>query len=202
MSAGDGLVIRELIVVEGAHDRDRVQKAVRADVIVTGGSRMARSALGVLERAYRVRGLIIFTDPDAAGEQIRRRLRERFPLASHAFLPRADAWHDGDIGVENASPDAIRTALSRVRAVRELRTPVFTWDEIVGAGLTGTSDAARRRAELGARLGIGYANAKTFWHRLNELDVTREEYRAALETPGDARGAVPGTREHMRGTAP
>lgn len=191
MSVEEELVIRELIVVEGVNDRDRVQKAVRADVIVTGGARIAKSVWDVLERADRVRGLIIFTDPDAAGEQIRRRLQERFPKAQHAFMLRADALRDDDVGVENASPDAIRCALARVRAVRERRPPIFAWEEIVAAGLTGTPDAARRRARVGARLGIGFANAKTFWRRLNELCVTREEYRAALETHEGVREASP-----------
>ena len=42
------------------------------------------------------------------------------------------------------------------------------------------ASAGERRAKLGAALGVGYANAKTFLRRLNHYGVTREEFSAAL----------------------
>ena len=48
-------------------------------------------------------------------------------------------------------------------------------------GLTGTQDAAVRRAFLGRRLGIGFANAKTFLRRLNTYGITRDEFESAME---------------------
>ena len=49
------------------------------------------------------------------------------------------------------------------------------------AGLTGTGDAAARRAQLGRRLGLGFANAKTFLRRLNTYGITLAEFTAAWE---------------------
>ena len=172
--------IREVVVVEGARDRDRVRIAADADVIVTGGSRIAADVYERLARAAAARGLIILTDPDAAGEAIRRRLSARFPGARHAFVPREAALAGGDVGIENASPEAIAEALRRVRTLRERPRDEFLLDDMLAWGLAGGDRAAARRARVGALLSIGYANARTFLRRLNELGVTREEFADAV----------------------
>ena len=56
----------------------------------------------------------------------------------------------------------------------------FTSKDLILAGLAGGADAASRRARLGAILGLGWANARTFCKRLNSYGVTREEFAAAL----------------------
>ena len=70
----------------------------------------------MIETAYKSRGIIVFTDPDTAGEQIRRRILERFPGAKEAFLDQSEAEKDGDIGIENASPESIIRALEKAHA--------------------------------------------------------------------------------------
>jgi ribonuclease M5 len=121
------------------------------------------------------------TDPDAAGERIRRFLGKRFPNAKHAFIPKEDAIANDDIGVEQASPTAIRRALEKVRTLGWQPSNEFDNVDMVGARLNGFPDSADRRAAIGASLGIGYANAKTFLKRLNNYGVTREEFMQALD---------------------
>ena len=174
--------IEEVIVVEGEHDRDRVQKAVRADVIVTGGSRIRQEVYLQLERAAKLRGLIILTDPDYAGEQIRRKLAKRFPASKHAYLAQQQALKNGDIGVENAPLEDIVLALSQVRSLVEDAELEFSMDDLIEHGLIGTTKSAVRREQLGKKLQIGYANGKSFLKRLNTLRVSREEFLQALVT--------------------
>ena len=88
---------------------------------------------------------------------------------------------DGDIGVEQASPAAVRAALDKVRTPMEEPEETFSMSDMMHAGLTGTGDAAARRAQIGRRLGLGFANAKTFLRRLNTYGITRAEFTAALE---------------------
>lgn len=173
-------MLQEIIVVEGQHDKTAVLRAVQAEIIVTGGFAISRAVIDRVRLAQERRGVIILTDPDYAGEQIRRRLSQAVPGCRHAFVPRIDATRDDDIGVENASPAAIRAALSKVRtAVVEPRQE-FEWLEMLAHGLTGHPDAARRRGALGKALGIGYANSKQFLARLNGYGITREEFEQAL----------------------
>ncbi|PWI57523.1 ribonuclease M5 [Sulfoacidibacillus thermotolerans] len=172
--------VKEVIVVEGTHDRDRILQAVVADVLVTGGSHIQKDVFDRIERAAQARGIIVLTDPDYTGNQIRKALAQRFPEAKHAYIARDEALKKGDVGVENASPEAIRAALQKVRAVFWHPEVVMSWSEMQSFGLVGTKKAAQRREKLGARLHIGYANAKTFYQRINALGVTRAELEEAL----------------------
>ena len=160
-----------------------VRRAVDADCIITDGFRLRSAAIKNIRAAYEKRGIIILTDPDTVGERIRARLTEMFPHARHAFIPVEDATNagDGDIGVEQASPAAVRAALDKVHTPMEEPEETFSMSDMMHAGLTGTDDAAARRAQLGRRLGLGFANAKTFLRRLNTYGITRAEFIAAWE---------------------
>ncbi|MBX5437263.1 MAG: ribonuclease M5 [Alicyclobacillaceae bacterium] len=173
--------IRELVVVEGLRDRQAVERAVRADVWVTGGDRLSRTVVEELRRAALTRGVIVLTDPDGAGERIRRRLDELVPGCKHAFLRRTDAASAGEIGVEHATPEAIRKAIMRAATKPSVRpASPFTLDDLARAGLVRAQGAAGRRQRVGERLGIGYGNAKAFVRKLNLLGVTREEWERAV----------------------
>jgi len=174
-------MIKEILVVEGKQDINAVKRAVDAECIETGGFGLSPRILEKIEHAYKKRGIIILTDPDSAGERIRKFLSERFPEAKHAFVPREDATANDDIGIEQASPEAIRLALAKVRYLEWKTSQEFIWADITRAALTGTPDAVRRRSKLGAELGIGYANAKGFLQRLNNYGVTRDEFKQAIE---------------------
>jgi ribonuclease M5 len=174
------LLIKEVIVVEGKSDVAAVKRAVEAECLVTGGFALSPATLAKIEAAYRRTGIIILTDPDSAGERIRRLLGERFPEARHAFVTRAEATADGDVGVEQASAGAIRAALTKTRCQEWRPVAEFTQADLIAAKLVGTPAASNRRAALGSTLAVGYANAKTFLRRLNNYGVTRAEFTAAV----------------------
>lgn len=175
-------MIKEVLIVEGRSDVARIRAShIDADMITTDGFSLRPDTLRQIACAYEKRGIIILTDPDQAGERIRRYLSQRFPKAKHAFIPRKDAIANDDLGVEQASPEAIRLALSKTRCATFTPENIFTMADIMAAGLNGRPDAAERRAAVGAVLGIGYGNAKQFLRRLNHYGVSREEWFDALQ---------------------
>lgn len=173
--------IKEMIIVEGRDDTDAIKKSVDAVTIETHGYGITKATWELIEKAYNEKGIIVFTDPDHAGEQIRRRIMEKYPDAKEAFLDRKSARKDGDIGIENASPDSIRKALEKARCSVEEAACGFTVDDMMDAGLVGQADSSARRQALGKRLGIGYGNGKIFLQRLNKFGITREEFEKALQ---------------------
>lgn len=173
-------MLKEVLIVEGKSDTAAVARAVEADCITTGGFHFTRRTLQNIAAAYKQRGIIILTDPDSAGENIRKFLTQRFPLAKHAYIPRDEATANNDIGVEQASPEAIRNALAKVRTLEINPREEFTTAEMVALKLSGGSDSSKRRDKIGAILGIGYGNVKTFVRRLNSYGVTREEFETAI----------------------
>ncbi|MDR2007029.1 MAG: ribonuclease M5 [Acidaminococcales bacterium] len=173
-------MLKEVIVVEGKNDRAAVMRALDAEVIITGGFALNEAVMEKIRIAYEKRGIIILTDPDCAGERIRKTLTAKFPNAGQAFIAKEDATADGDVGVERACAKDILAALAKTRTHTQDKGTVFSAADIFTHNLTGTKNAAQRRSVLGKTLGIGYANARTFLARLNNYGVAREDFEQAL----------------------
>ncbi|MFX3634155.1 MAG: ribonuclease M5 [Candidatus Pristimantibacillus sp.] len=173
-------MIKEIIVVEGKDDTVAIKRAVEADTIETNGSAIGEEVLRRIKLAQERRGVIIFTDPDHAGERIRKIVARHVPGCKHAFLPKELALYKGDIGIENASPEAVRHALAELRTEAPDGEGEITWDDLMEAGLIVHPDAANRRLVIGKLLGIGYANGKTFFKRCTSFQISRDEFIEAL----------------------
>ena len=173
--------IEQVLIVEGRDDTCAVNRAVDAMTIETHGFGMSDEMWQRIDRAYRTSGIIILTDPDRAGENIRKKILERYPDAGQAFLPRDKALKKSNVGVENAKPEDIAEAIEK--ALKNMRSRDgsrgsgdFTAEDMDRFGLSGGPGASKRRARLGDALGIGYGNGKTFLKRLNAFGITREEF--------------------------
>jgi ribonuclease M5 len=176
------LKIKEVIVVEGRDDVTAVKRAVDAELITTHGFGIREETFKLIEEAHKKCGVIVFTDPDHAGERIRERITKRIGDCKHAFLPREEATKGDNIGIENATPESIIEALSKVRTLKEDAPETFSKKDLIRNDLVGSSEASARRDALGKLLGIGYANAKQFLRRMNHYGVTRAEFEAAIKT--------------------
>lgn len=172
------LEINEIIVVEGRNDTVAIQRAVKADTIETRGSAIGKEVISEIRRAQDKRGVIVFTDPDHAGERIRRIITQEVPGVKHAFLPQSKAKGKKKIGVEHANLLDIREALQQVRSEigqTVSKEMMISWDEYIDLGFAGQPDSTQLRQSVATLLGIGFANGKNFYRRLHALLVTREE---------------------------
>ena len=172
--------IKAIIVVEGRDDTAAVKRAVRCETIETHGFGISDETWQRLYEAEKRAGLIVFTDPDFAGEDTRKRMKERFPKAAHAYLTKEDALSGRDIGIENAHPKAIVEALSKVHSHGNFAGGGFTRDDLFKAGLDGVEGAAARRAAVGKLLGIGYGNGEAFLRRLNGYGIEKDAFYEAV----------------------
>lgn len=173
-------MIKEIIIVEGKSDISAVKRAVDAQVIATSGLGLNENIINVIKKASKNRGIIILTDPDYPGKKIRYMLSAEIENCKHAFIPRDKATKDGDIGVENASPEVIREALKNARAEIAEDRQEFTNKDMVYYELVGNENASKKRAVLGDELGIGYCSAKQFLKRINSFGITREELEEVI----------------------
>ena len=179
----DKMKIREVIVVEGKDDTKRINMAVNADTLETRGSAISDETLEQIEELQEKRGVIVFTDPDFSGEKIRKIIQEAVPGVKHALLNRRDAVpdHKGSLGVEHASPEAIREALRNLYTEEPDAEETITRSELCSAGLIDEAGAKERRRQLCEYLRIGYVNGKQLQKRLNLFQITQEEFEEALK---------------------
>ena len=83
--------VREVIVCEGRYDKDTLSQVFDAVIIETGGFQVFndRENLALLRALAAARGLVILTDSDGAGFQIRGYLKGAIDpaLVKHAYIP-------------------------------------------------------------------------------------------------------------------
>ena len=174
-------MIKEIIVVEGKDDISAVKRAVDAELIATNGYGFPKYVKERIKKASESRGVIILTDPDYAGEKIRKEVAKIAKNCKHAYIPRDLAMKDQDIGVENASPETISKALEKARPLRIKKREEYTMKDMLHHDLTISDNSSTKRDRLGAILGIGYGNTKQFLSRLNNYGIGRDEFLDALK---------------------
>lgn len=174
--------IKEIIVVEGKDDTVAIKRAVNADTIETNGSAVNESVIEQVRLAQQTRGVIIFTDPDFPGQRIRNIISEKVKGCKHAFITKKEALPKSGrgIGVEHASPEAIRNALKDAQTMDEDASEEVSQLDLVDAGLIGGAGAKDRRDRLGVLLRIGHTNGKQLYKRLKMFQISKEAFVEAI----------------------
>ena len=182
------LQISQAIVVEGRDDVDAVGKATDALLIPTHGFGITAETWALIDKAYREKGIIILTDPDYSGEEIRRKLTEKFPNAIQAYVAQDDATLADDIGIENARPEVIAAALEQALAnadkagsVRPEGYEAVDMSALAELGLAGCEGSGELRQAVCAHLGIGYGNAKALVKKLEHWGIGIKELEQAIK---------------------
>ena len=173
--------IKEIIVVEGRDDEINLKRFFDCEVIRTNGFGISKETYKKIKTAHANRGVIILTDPDHAGETIRKRITMVIPDVKHAFIKKKDATKGDDIGIENASEESILKALNSVRIMKFQKKEIFSKEILFKYKLIGMPGAAERREKLGEILGIGYCNGKQILKRLNGYGITKEAFEEAMK---------------------
>ena len=190
--------VKEVIVCEGRYDKDTLSQVFDAVIIETGGFGVFndREKLALLRRLAEARGLVILTDSDGAGFQIRGYLKGAIDpkLVKHAYIPdipgrerrKKTASKAGTLGVEGMRPEVLVEALRRAGATFEgAESSSGEAEELSAAdmyalGLSGRPGSAALRAALLAELGLpGKLQGASLRGVLSAL-YTREELERAL----------------------
>ena len=187
------LRIQEAIVVEGRYDKSALAGVADTLILETAGFGVFKDGerLAFLRRLAAKRGLIVLTDSDGAGFVIRNYLKGAIPRdqVKHAYIPdvygkerrKRAPGREGKLGVEGMSPQVLRQALLRAGAtVLDGDAPDrpqgdLTPADLFALGLSGTPDAAARRADLLKRLDLPeHMSAKALLAALNALYTPSE----------------------------
>ena len=162
--------INEVIVVEGRYDKNKLHQLFDTVIVETGGFAICNDAekTRLLRRMARERGLLILTDSDGAGFQIRNYLRGAIAEGRvlHAYIPdlygkerrKRAASKEGKLGVEGIPDDLIVQAVRRAGvkdiSITDNAGRRITKADFYEAGLSGREDSAARRAVLLKKLDL------------------------------------------------
>ena len=168
--------IKELIVVEGKHDRQKLEKLFDCDVICTDGLSMSPEVLETIKTVGEKRGVIILTDPDHPGEVIRKKIAEIVPQRQHVFVNKKEAIGKRNVGIEYVSDEDLVKALEN-RITFDSRTESLNWTEFLDLGIMGNSE---KRNQLCEKLHIAFSNNKTLYKRLNMMGMTYDKLKELI----------------------
>lgn len=191
--------IREAIVVEGRYDKNTLSQIVDASIFQTDGFSVMnnKEQLSLLRNAAQKRGLIVFTDSDGAGFQIRNYLKSAIPGAylKHAYIPdiegkerrKKEPGKEGKLGVEGMTPETILHCLKRAGATFEGDSSKTVADgisktDLYEMGLSGRPDSKTKRLALLKKLELPeHMSSNAMLEALNLL-YSKEELLEIIET--------------------
>lgn len=172
--------INEVIVVEGKTDTQVLKSFLDVDTIETGGSGLNQKTLDYIKTTSLTRDIIIMTDPDFPGMQIRDKVSKVIPSCKHAFVNKKDAIKHHKVGIAEATQEAILEALENV-VTFSAENESMTWAEFIQLDIIGNK---KRRLAIYDYFHLGYGNAKTLFKRLNLVGITAREIKEAMATGG------------------
>ncbi|MDR1260668.1 MAG: DUF4093 domain-containing protein [Oscillospiraceae bacterium] len=164
--------ISEAVVVEGRYDKLILMNIVDSVIVVTNGFNIRNEPqkIDFIKKLAKISGVIIFTDSDVAGFQIRRYLCSILPpeQVKHAYVPvvlgkekrKKIPSKDGLMGVEGTAPAELLAALKSANATFDnafcpkCEPPLITKLTLFQRGLLGGRNSRQKRLLLLKKLGL------------------------------------------------
>ena len=182
------------IIVEGKYDKSAILGIFDATVITTGGFSVFNSSekRALIKRLAGDGGVILLTDSDAGGKQIRTFISSILPKSQiyNLYIPRIEGKEkrkrapskEGMLGVEGVGGDVLRKLLAPfAKSNGEIpRYESISKLDLFEDGLFGSDNASELRDAVCRELALPTGmNAKAFTEAVN-IAVGKAEYRAAL----------------------
>lgn len=193
--------IKQAIITEGRYDKIRLSNLVDAVIICTNGFSIYKDTekQELIKALAAKTGIIIFTDSDSAGFQIRSFIRGFVKQGEvlNAVTPdiygkerrKAQPSKQGKLGVEGIPDELLLEALRKAGAVEcgengqeaeAPREPVNRAD-LMELGLIGGENCSERRRQLQRRLGLPeLLSVKLLLEIVNKM-FSRSEFLAAVQ---------------------
>lgn len=190
------LKIKQAIIVEGKYDKIRLSNLVDAVIIPTNGFALYKDkeTTALIKMLAKKTGIIILTDSDSAGFQIRSRLRSITHGCEviNVYIPdimgkerrKIKPSAEGKLGVEGIDDEILLEAFRKAGVFAEERTvrkdPV-TKADLFDLGLIGGDNSADRRAELQRRLGLPERLSANMLLEILNVMYSREEFLSSVK---------------------
>lgn len=161
-------IIRDIIIVEGKSDTNKIQKLFDVTTYETSGTSLNKKKIDFIKQLAKSNEIILFFDPDYAGEKIRNILIQEIPNCKNCFLDLNSSFDKVATkkGVAEANDEAIIDALSKV-ATFDLQNKSISWGEYLELNISSKKD----RNIICNYLNIGPSNNKQLFKRLNMLNI-------------------------------
>lgn len=156
------LKIKEAVIVEGKYDKIKLSNIIDAMIIETDGFSLYKdkAKLAFIRRLALERGIIIITDSDASGFQIRKYVSDGIPKdrVKHLYIPdiygkekrKKSPSKEGKLGVEGIDDEILLNLFKKIDVAAEPsddREKITSYD-LYALGLSGAPNAKKNKKKL------------------------------------------------------
>lgn len=183
--------IKQAVIVEGKYDKIRLSNIVDTVIVPVHGFSVYRDreTAELIRTLARTRGIVILTDSDSAGFQIRNKIKEiaRGGSVINVYVPdikgrerrKREPSKQGLLGVEGIDDDIILEAFRKAGVLAEKseapKDPI-TKADLFDLGLIGAENSAQRRAALQRKLGLPERLSANMLLEMLNVMYTRERF--------------------------
>jgi ribonuclease M5 len=172
--------VKKIFVFEGKHDVSRFRQVNQVDeaVYVNGASINSEVTNYLIARSKDTQ-IVIITDPDSAGNRIRRILSNTISNCVHIYLPLELSRYKKKIGFEHLPISYIEEILKQEIQEENIKGNLTTSD-LWDMGLIG-ANSLKKRKYLHSVYNFYSTSTSTLLNRLNILQITKEELENTLK---------------------
>ena len=167
-----------ILVVEGTGDASYISSFVDCEIVITNGLDVPNSELEYLAAASKYCPIYLLSDPDDAGENIRKRVKNKIKVID-LFVDKKYCNKNGKHGVAECDKTALQNVLNPF--LKEKNTNNGT--NLISIYFLETIGVTNKEIYLflGKKFNAGACNKKKLITRLNRLRVSEEDIRSAME---------------------
>ena len=154
--------VKEAVIVEGRYDKIKLSNILDAFIVETNGFQIYKDKerLAFIRKLAEEQGIIILTDSDHSGFQIRSYVANGIPQEriKHIYIPdvfgkekrKAEPSKEGKLGVEGIDDEVLIRLFERagVETVPTENADRITNYDLYAAGVSGTPNAREKKKEL------------------------------------------------------
>ena len=170
-----------LLIVEGKSDEAFIKSFLECDVYKTNGFDIKEEDILFLKEVSKSRKIIILTDPDKAGHQIRQKINECIRNTYNINIDIELCNKHGKHGVAEANKKAILDALQEYIIDERPKENNIEAYQLINLGLNNKN----KREYICKTFHLGKCNTKAMIERINILKIDIKEIRKALEKYGN-----------------
>lgn len=188
--------VSEAVIVEGRYDKIKLSNILDALIIETNGFGIFKDKerLAFIRRLARERGIILITDSDHSGFQIRNYIANGVPKdrIKHIYIPdiygkekrKKEPSKEGKLGVEGISDDILIKLFEKCGVDCKAVSPEnrITNYDLYAAGISGTENAGIKRKKLLRSLDLPeFLSVNSLLSYLN-TQMTKDEFENYITT--------------------
>lgn len=164
--------IKEIVVVEGKSDTQKLQKLFNVQTIETNGSALTEKTINLIKAANNKNGVILFLDPDYQGKKIRNKIAQFLENFKECYISKNDMQQNSNkIGIAEANDEAIIKAFRNYICKTKINQKTIEWFDYLEFNL----NTKAKRLAISNYLGIGYFNHKQLFNQLNLMGITKKD---------------------------